>query len=159
MTPSVAKYIAWRSRGMIWVEIGSGVSPIAFATCSSTRGSIWANVPIAPEIATFRHARIEAELQGQHTRGRTVVGERSMGDARLDYNALQYGWFDHFLKGDDNKILENTPKVRYFTMGTNKWQTSDTWPPQGSQRMNLFLSSDGRANSLFGDGALSAGAP
>ena len=27
MTPSVAKNIAWRSRGMTWVEIGSGVSP------------------------------------------------------------------------------------------------------------------------------------
>ena len=54
-----------------------------------------------------------------------------MGDARLDYDALTYGWFDHFLKGEDNKILEKMPKVRYFTMGSNKWQTSDTWPPAG----------------------------
>jgi hypothetical protein len=27
-TPSVAKNIAWRSRGITWVEIGSGVRPI-----------------------------------------------------------------------------------------------------------------------------------
>ncbi len=33
-----------------------------------------------------------------------------MGDARLDYDALTYGWFDHFLKGEDNKILEKTPR-------------------------------------------------
>jgi purine nucleosidase len=32
---------------------------------------------IAPEIATFRHARIDVELQGQHTRGRTVVETRA----------------------------------------------------------------------------------
>ena len=51
ITPNVAKYIAWRSRGITCVEIGSGTSPIALATCSSTRGSIWAKVPTAPEIA------------------------------------------------------------------------------------------------------------
>jgi purine nucleosidase len=32
---------------------------------------------IEPEIATLRHARIEAELHGQHTRGRTVVETRA----------------------------------------------------------------------------------
>jgi len=47
ITPRVAKYIAWRSRGITWVEIGSGVSPIALATCASTRGSICAKVPTA----------------------------------------------------------------------------------------------------------------
>ncbi len=30
MTPRVAKNIAWRSRGMTWVETGSAVRPIAF---------------------------------------------------------------------------------------------------------------------------------
>ena len=51
MTPSVAKNIAWRSRGITWVETGSGVRPILAATCSSTAGSILAKVPTAPEIA------------------------------------------------------------------------------------------------------------
>jgi len=44
------------------------------------------------------------------------------------------------------------PKVRYYTMGINKWQTSDTWPPQGAQPMSFFLSSAGKANTLDGDG-------
>ena len=34
-----------------WVETGSTASPICFATCSSTRGSMLAKVPTAPEIA------------------------------------------------------------------------------------------------------------
>ena len=72
-----------------------------------------------------------------------------MGDARLDYDALTYGWFDHFLKGEDNGILEKSRKVRYFTMGLNKWQTSDTWPPAGAQPMTFYLASGGKANSLI----------
>ncbi|HEV3200705.1 MAG TPA: CocE/NonD family hydrolase, partial [Bryobacteraceae bacterium] len=78
---------------------------------------------------------------------------------RLDYNALTYGWFDHFLKGEDNHVLETMPKVKYFTMGSNKWQTSETWPPQGAQPMTLYLGSGGKANSLNGDGALAAAKP
>ena len=51
MTPSVAKNIAWRSRGITWVETGSIARPSLPATCSSTRGSTLAKVPTAPEIA------------------------------------------------------------------------------------------------------------
>ena len=51
ITPSVAKNIAWRSRGMTCVLIGSGRRPIMRQTCSSTAGSMLAKVPTAPEIA------------------------------------------------------------------------------------------------------------
>ena len=51
MTPSTAKNIAWRSRGMTWVEVGSGVRPSSLATCASIAGSILAKVPTAPEMA------------------------------------------------------------------------------------------------------------
>src|SRR5262249_44644754 len=51
------------------------------------------------------------------------------------------------------------PKVRYYTMGMNKWQSSDTWPPRGAQPMTLYLNSGGKANTLNGDGALADAAP
>ena len=89
----------------------------------------------------------------------TIVGERSMGDARLDYNEIIYGFFDQFLKGDANGRIEKLPKVTYYTMGSNKWQTSDTWPPAGAQPMTFHLSSGGSANSLNGDGQLAAAPP
>jgi uncharacterized protein len=89
----------------------------------------------------------------------TVVGQRDMGDAQLDMAALIYGWFDHFLKGEDNHVLENMPKVRYYVMGENRWETSDTWPPQGSKPMTFYLSSSGKANSIYGDGSLTAAPP
>jgi putative CocE/NonD family hydrolase len=44
-------------------------------------------------------------------------------------------------------------------MGMNKWQTSETWPPAGSEAMTLYLSSAGRANSLTGDGVLATTPP
>ncbi|HEX4097436.1 MAG TPA: adenylosuccinate lyase, partial [Caulobacteraceae bacterium] len=41
--------MACRSRGITWVETGSGLSPSRAATNASTRGSRWAKVPTAPE--------------------------------------------------------------------------------------------------------------
>src|SRR5262249_28414550 len=67
---------------------------------------------------------------------------------------LTWAWFDHFLKGEDNHILESMPKVRYFTMGINKWQSSDTWPPAGAQPLKFYLAGNGKANTLSGDGLL-----
>jgi putative CocE/NonD family hydrolase len=89
----------------------------------------------------------------------TIVGERSMGDARYDYNDVVYGFFDRFLKGEKATRLDTLAKVTYFTMGINKWQTADTWPPAGAQPLTFYLSSGGRANSLAGDGTLAAASP
>ncbi len=109
----------------------------------------------SPEIADKQYAVIAPVLHCSYTRAteNTVVGERSMGDARLDYSKMTYDWFDHFLKGEQNDILK-MPKVQYFTMGSNKWQSSESWPPAGAQPMKFYLSSGGKANTLNGDGKL-----
>jgi putative CocE/NonD family hydrolase len=135
----------------------------------------WYDVSVGPNLATYNHVRktaspavanqqyavIAPTLHCSYKRAteNTVVGERSVGDARLDYDALTFGWFDHFLKGDDNKLLDTLPKVRYYTMGINKWQTSDTWPPKGAQPLTYFLASGGKANSMNGDGVLTTTPP
>jgi putative CocE/NonD family hydrolase len=136
---------------MSWYDVSVGPNLAAY---NSTRKNA------RPEIGNQQYAIIAPTLHCSYTRSTedTVVGERSMGDARLDWDALTYGWFDYFLKGEDNHILEKWPKVRYFTMGINKWQTSDTWPPQGAQPMTFYLSSGGKANSLNGDGVLTTAA-
>jgi putative CocE/NonD family hydrolase len=135
----------------------------------------WYDVSVGPNLAMYNHVRDHAspEIANQQwviiapvghcafTRATadTVVGERSMGDARLDYQEIVYGFFDRFLKGEKATRLDRLPKVTYFTMGLNEWQTSDTWPPRGAQAMTLYLSSAGSANSLQGDGALAAAPP
>jgi len=115
----------------------------------------------SPEIANQQWAVIAPVAHCAYKRATadTVVGERSMGDARLDYDEIVYAFFDRFLKGEKNKRLESLPKVTYFTMGINKWQTSDTWPPAGAQTVTYYLSSGGKANTLYGDGTLTNTAP
>ncbi len=135
----------------------------------------WYDVSVGPNLAMYNHARkaaspeiakqqyavIAPTLHCSYKRAteNTVVGERSVGDARLDYDALTYGWFDHFLKGESNGLLDTLPRVRYYTMGLNRWQTSDTWPPAGAQSLTYFLSSGGKANTMTGDGVLTLNPP
>jgi len=130
----------------------------------------WYDVSTGPNLAAYNFVRNDATnpakdqqyaviaptLHCQYKRAseHTIVGERDMGDARLDYDDLTYAWFDHFLKGEDNKVLEKTPKVQYYTMGLNKWQHSETWPPEGAKPITLTLTSGGHANTLHGDGRL-----
>ncbi len=110
-----------------------------------------------PEVAKNQYLVIAPTLHCAYKRAtaNTVVGERSMGDARLDYDLHIYGWFDYWLKGEQNEFLEGTPKVMYFTMGSNTWQQTDSWPPPGTEMTTFFLRSNGKANSLYGDGKLS----
>jgi putative CocE/NonD family hydrolase len=115
-----------------------------------------------PEIADKQYAVIAPTTHCSYTRAteNTVVGERSMGDARLNYAELTYGWFDYFLKGhSENNDITKWPKVRYYTMGSNKWQAADEWPPRGAEPMKFYLSSAGKANSSNGNGVLSAAPP
>ncbi len=134
---------------MSWYDVSIGPNLAAYNYVRKTA---------RPEIGNEQYAVIAPTLHCSYKRATedTIVGERSMGDARLDYDALTYGWFDYFLKGEKNQFLEKTPKVRYFTMGMNKWQTSNTWPPEGAQPLTFFLASGGKANSLNGDGVLTA---
>jgi hypothetical protein len=135
----------------------------------------WYDVSVGPNLATYNHVRktarpdianqqyavIAPTLHCAYTRAteNTIVGERSVGDARYDYAALTYGWFDHFLKGEANGLLDTLPKVRYFTMGSNRWQTTDTWPPKGAEPLTLYLASGGKANTAGGDGVLTTRPP
>ena len=137
---------------MSWYDVSVGPNLAAYNHVRKTA---------KPEIADQQYAVIAPTLHCAYKRAteNTIVGERGVGDARLDYDALTYGWFDHFLKGEDNHVLDTVSKVRYYTMGANKWQTSDTWPPKGAQPMTFFLSSGGKANTLDGDGVLAAAPP
>jgi putative CocE/NonD family hydrolase len=137
---------------MSWYDVSIGPNLAAYNFVRKTA---------KPEVAAQQYAVIAPTLHCSYTRATedTVVGERHVGDARLNYNDLTYAWFDHFLKGEDNHILEKMPRVQYYTMGMNKWQTADTWPPAGAKPMTFFLKSGGKANTLNGDGALAGAAP
>jgi putative CocE/NonD family hydrolase len=88
----------------------------------------------------------------------TIIGERDLGDARIDLFDIQLRWYDHWLKGIDNGVTD-MPRVRYYLMGKNEWKSADAWPLPDTSFRKFHLHSDGRANSRHGDGKLSAPAP
>ena len=67
---------AWRSRGITWVETGSGSSPNRAATMASTRGSTLAKVPTAPEMAQVMTSALPA--RGAGGRGELGVEAREL---------------------------------------------------------------------------------
>lgn len=131
----------------------------------------WYDVSTSPNLALFNHVRnnitnpeaadnqylvIAPTLHCAYKRAteNTIVGERSVGDARLDYDDQIYKWFDLTLKGETNDFKSTTPRVQYYTMGSNKWQSADTWPPKGAVMTDFYLTSGGKANTRNGDGQL-----
>ena len=75
-----------------------------------------------------------------------------------DLTGLQLRWFDWLLKGDDNGLAAEKP-VRLFVMGVNEWRDEADWPVPGTEFVDYFLHSDGRANTAAGDGTLSTERP
>jgi putative CocE/NonD family hydrolase len=158
----------WYTGGLYHDDMGFGVPSFWFAS--------WYDVSISPNLALFNHVRNNAEdpqvrdnqymviapvLHCRYTRAteNTIVGERNVGDARLNYDEQIYAWFDWWLKGENTNFKEKTPRVQYYTMGSNKWQASEQWPPEDTELVSYYLNSGGDANSLYGDGTLSTVKP
>ncbi|MDO1500592.1 CocE/NonD family hydrolase [Winogradskyella maritima] len=158
----------WYKGGLYHDDMGFGVPSFWFAS--------WYDVSISPNLALFNHVRENAEddeirdnqylviaptLHCGYTRAteNLIVGEREIGYARLNYDEQIYDWFDMWLKGESNDFKEKTPRVQYYTMGSNTWQSSETWPPENTSMVTYYLNSDGNANSLFGKGNLTTKKP
>ena len=83
---------------------------------------------------------------------------RDSMDLAFGNNAVDYDfdtriirWFDHYLKGIENGE-DKKPKATYYVNGENQWHTSEDWMPKEARLVNLYLDSDGHANSMNGDG-------
>jgi putative CocE/NonD family hydrolase len=89
----------------------------------------------------------------------TKLGEVDFGQsAKLDLPATLLRWYDHWLKGMDTGLMSEPP-VRIFVMGANRWRDENEWPLARAKPVKYFLHGKGRANSLYGDGALSTAEP
>lgn len=92
----------------------------------------------------------------------TKIGEMDpgpgsfLGDQGIRELALR--WFDHWLK-KQNKGIMDEPEVKVFELFANEWQTADQFPLKNTEPAIFFLSSQGSANSLEGDGILSPTVP
>jgi putative CocE/NonD family hydrolase len=80
----------------------------------------------------------------------------SGGALRLE--EVQFRWFDHWLKGEKNGIMDEPP-VMIYVMGENKWRTEADWPVARATRTNYYLHGQGHATTLDGDGTLGTSQP
>jgi len=89
----------------------------------------------------------------------TKVGSIDFGPkAMVDLRSLELRWFDYWLKGIENGIMDEPP-IMLFIMGENVWRFENEWPLSRTQYVNYYLRSDGQANSVSGDGVLSLEGP
>jgi len=87
---------------------------------------------------------------------RQVLGGVDFGAGALtDIRDLHRRWFDRWLRdAADAGDAEAMPAARLFVTGVNAWRDSAAWPPPGVEVRPLYLRSEGRANTLAGDGRL-----
>jgi uncharacterized protein len=87
------------------------------------------------------------------------TGEIDFGEAALiDLRQTLLDWFDYWLKDRETGIMAGPP-VTVFTLGENRWQQFEDWPPPAARSVRYYLHSDGNANTLHGDGTLSTVPP
>ena len=159
---------AWKQGGLYDDSMGWGVPALWFNS--------WYDVSIGPNMALYNHARsVNSDREASANQYVVVgpnphcqfarlgkdykVGDREMGDASFPVNQQIFGFFDRWLKDQPKAFAADTPHVRYFTMGANRWQSDAQWPPKAATPVRMYLHSNGRANSMYGDGVLSFDAP
>lgn len=81
------------------------------------------------------------------TIGRTRLSGQGWAHDRIG------AFFDHWLRDGDTD-LRDQPRVRLFVPGANEWRYEETWPPPGTEFVDLFLRGGGRAHAADGDGRL-----
>jgi putative CocE/NonD family hydrolase len=71
------------------------------------------------------------------------AGERDFGAAAaLDGDGTVLAWMDRHVKGDSSV---ESPGVRVFVMGANRWRTADRWPWPGAAADTMYF---GRAGAM-----------
>ena len=95
-------------------------------------------------IGPWKHGLSESTRLGQ-----LDFGSQSM----VDLMALELRWFDYWLKGIDNGVLDEPP-IQIFVMGENVWRDEHEWPLARTQYASYYLHSGGGAGRLVSDGSL-----
>lgn len=135
----------------------------------------WFDISQGPNLAMYNHARANGSSKevrdGQYVliaptlhcgfyripeHEELIAGDLDVGNAYFELFDQIFGFLDYYLRGEHNNFHRDTPRVQFYTMGRNAWSSASAWPPAEAEILTLYLSSGGSANSVFGDGALSA---
>jgi putative CocE/NonD family hydrolase len=103
-------------------------------------------------IGPWIHSNMGSNVSGEYN-----FGTRSAAES-LDLFGQILRYYDYWLKGEDNGVQDEKP-VRIFVMGENVWRFEDEWPLRRAEEVRYYLHSQGKANTLKGDGWLSPDSP
>jgi uncharacterized protein len=135
-----------------WAELRGRYAEVNAAVLNL---SGWYDEAYGPEGAVtnfngLRTSRTPGENRGNHlilgpwTHGvaatmSTQAGDVDFGpDAAIGYNEEILDFFDHYLRGIDNRFASDDP-VLYFLMGENRWYGAERWPPADALFESLYL--------------------
>lgn len=87
--------------------------------------------------------------------GEKKIGEMELsGESIINNYQVHLQFFDKYLKQKADTF--NYPRAKLYVTGRNEWREFSAYPVPGAKTIKLYLSSQGKANSLFGDGRLIA---
>ncbi|HEU5382902.1 MAG TPA: CocE/NonD family hydrolase, partial [Ktedonobacteraceae bacterium] len=94
-------------------------------------------------------------IHGPDQIGQSAVGELDFGpEAAFDLFASRLQWYDYWLKGMDNGVMESAP-VHLFLMGANRWLDAPTWPLPDITSQPVYLQhGTGRTEASLNHGKL-----
>ncbi len=92
-----------------------------------------------------------------------IIGPWSHDDSRgFNLAAEHLRWYDYWLKGIDNGIM-NEPPIQYYTMGAgsgHEWRSASKWPvPQATQTKYFFGNGKSASVASANDGTLGISQP
>jgi putative CocE/NonD family hydrolase len=79
--------------------------------------------------------------------------------AVLDEDAYRLRWYDYWLKGMENGMMDGPP-VHIFVMGANRWLEMEDWPPSQVTYQPIYLrEGTGRSDGSLNNGGLTFAQP
>jgi putative CocE/NonD family hydrolase len=163
--PFLKDYVEHAAFDSYWreFEIGEKLSSIS-VPCLHLSG--WYDSFVTQTMHAYERFTTETEAEHRllvgpwyHIPWTQQVGAVDFGDAaRNIVDEYQLAWFDAWTKGSRAK-LDAFPRVKVFVTGSNTWHDADRWPLPGVTAQTWYVRSEGRANSLSGNGTLSLNKP
>jgi len=114
----------------------------------------------SPEARAAQKMTVGPWIHGPDAADARVAGEVNFGpQASLGFLEARMPWFDYWLKDVQTGIME-TPPVRLFVMGRNRWRDAEDWPVPGTRYVKWHMrdGTSGSARSL-NDGRLTEEPP
>lgn len=113
----------------------------------------WYDCFLGPSIKNYTLMKNQSKLiigPWGHGLFTSTIGERSFGthssgdwiDLKEDLTSLHLRWFDYWLKGEVNEIMDEAP-IKLFIMGENRWRDEYEWPLARTEFTPFYLHSHG----------------